>query len=95
MEIKYVVRHTLPTKYDLEPFGTICTCYGDNEQTFLYLQASKTEEPDWVPFHEAFSRIFARELNDVEFHKIIISLLDDNNEDTMLRFITYLQEPSL
>ena len=91
MDIKRITRHTLPTKYDQEPFGAICYCFGDNDCS-VYVQIGRNAEPEWVPFGEIFELIFSRIKDEPEFQHIILELFNDNNSDNMLKFIEYLKE---
>ena len=91
MEIKRITRHTLPTKFDLEPFGTLCCCFGDDDCS-IYAQISRNAEPEWVPFGIMFERIFDRIKDETQFQQLLFNLLDENSSDNLLKFIEYLKE---
>jgi hypothetical protein len=90
MEIKRITRHTLPTKFDIEPFGTLCLCFGDYDAISLYAQISKTSEPEWVPFFMVFERIFDKIQEEPAFQLALFELLDNDNKENLQKLIDYL-----
>ena len=90
MEVKQITRHTIPNKFDVEPFGTLCFCYGDYDACSLYAQISKTAEPEWVPFFTVFEHIFERVKEEPAFQTILFELLDNNNNENLQKLIDYL-----
>jgi hypothetical protein len=64
VERNCIIRHTIPTKFDNAPFGTLCQSKIDEDYK-LFIQFSTTDEACWLPIgyilEKAFSPLFSNE----------------------------------
>ena len=68
MEFKRIVRHTIPSKYDLAPFGTLCQANIGDDGYQLYIQLSELpEEAKWEPIGFLLEKAFEEVLQDEMF----------------------------
>lgn len=77
MELKRIIRHTLPTKYDSAPFGTLCQANNDDDYQ-LFIQLSETEEARWEPIGYLLEKAFEPMLEDEAFIQELLALIADN-----------------
>jgi len=75
MELKRIIRHTMPSKYDSAPFGTICQANIGDDGYQLYIQLSETEESRWEPMGFLLEKAFEEMLQDEEFIKELLQLI--------------------
>lgn len=63
------VRYTIPTRYDIAPFGTMCVVIGETEeQRFYYIQLSTNELiAAWEPINDFLGYVFQDEITDQNF----------------------------
>lgn len=63
-----IVRYTMPTKYDVAKFGTICKVVGDNGSCELIVQLGGDEAiSNWKPIGYLLEQCFHSFLNDPVF----------------------------
>ena len=75
MDSKRIIRHTLPTKFDSAPFGTLCQVnIGDDDRQF-YIQLSDSEEAKWEPLGFLMEDAFKEILEDTEFIEELLNLV--------------------
>ncbi len=58
-----LVRYTVPTKYDLAPYGTVCVVKGDANE-HLFIQLDTGEYSNWVTMGDFLVSIFNHEIRD-------------------------------
>lgn len=64
-----LVRYTPPTRYDMAPFGTICTVKGETELgDQMYIQVHKEDSnANWIPMGIFLEAVFKNKLIDPQF----------------------------
>ena len=80
MKLNRIVRHTLPTKYDTAPFGTICQAnYGDDSFE-LFIQLNDHGDARWEPVGSLMECAFSEILEHEEFIQelLLLSVANDN-----------------
>ena len=78
MDHKCIIRHTVPTKYDTAPYGTLCQSNTENECK-LFIQLSHTEEAQWEPIGYLLEQAFLPLLTDAEFVQELLNLIPYND----------------
>jgi hypothetical protein len=65
-----LIRYTAPTKYDLAPYGTVCTVKGDqykSEPDQVFIQVGEGETSTWVSYGEFLEVVFKNKSSDNVF----------------------------
>ena len=63
-----LVKHTLPTKFSEEPFGTQWCVEGNEKANLKYIQVSRdAQNPHWITMGDFLEIAFSRELEDEKF----------------------------
>lgn len=89
--LKYIVRHTMPTRFDEAPFGTLCQVNGDENQSDIYVQLSTSNEPQWESLGFLLECAFRDKLNDMDFIEELLNLIDTSEERSYKKLISLLQ----
>lgn len=95
MELKKIVRHTLPTKFDNAPYGTICQVKHDEDSSSLFIQISPCDDALWEPIGSIMEKAFEEFLEDQHFIEQLIHLVTTLNEkdfDTIGRILISYKE---
>ena len=92
MELKRIVRHTIPSKYDSAPFGTICQANIGDEDYQLYIQLSESEESQWEPMGFLLEKAFESVLQDEEFIKELLFLIGTNEDQSFANIAKILNK---
>ena len=89
-------RYTMPTKYDIAPFGTLCQVVGDGGEIYhVLIQISHDEKrANWMPVGQFFERIFSPIINNSSFIKECLNLFEINKGDYQ-KIATVLLKDSL
>lgn len=74
MALNYITRHTVPTKYDTAPYGTLCYSMKDEDEYKLFIQLSTIEEARWEPIGYLLEMAFEEKLDNEEFINEILNL---------------------
>jgi hypothetical protein len=73
------VRYTIPTRYDLAPFGQVCKVMGDDESVTLYIQTGHDQDTStWVPMSIFLEKVFKSFLDDPTFIKECLEIYHNN-----------------
>ena len=73
----FILRYTIPTRYDKAPYGAICKVVTDGDKFDLYIQiaSDKVEESHWLKIGDFLEAAFKREiLEDPEFIQSCLKL---------------------
>jgi hypothetical protein len=70
-----VIRYTIPSRYDVAPYGAIVTVMGDHEET-MFIQLGQEEHSHWIRLGDFLEKAFKSEINDTEFIKGCLSLYE-------------------
>jgi hypothetical protein len=63
-----VIKHTIPGKYNLEPYKTVWKVEGTDNPDLKYIQISKDEQsPNWVTIGDFLQLVFKPEIEKEEF----------------------------
>jgi len=63
-----VIKHTLPNKLTVLPFGTTWVVQGNEKTNLTYVQVSRDEEnPHWITMGDFLEIAFASELKNQDF----------------------------
>jgi hypothetical protein len=85
------LRYTIPSKYDLAPFGTRCNIMIDDNQIQQYIQITQTPDTaEWIRLGNFFEMIFAELSNDPEFIQSCTNFYRHKNKDKFLEDINSL-----
>jgi hypothetical protein len=70
----HIIRYTPPSKYDIEPFGSVCRVMESEKLMDLYIQTSKdVQTPIWMPIGAFLEMVFEKEIQQEVFIKECLS----------------------
>lgn len=69
-----VVRYSMPSKYDVAKFGTICKVMGDNESFELFIQLGAPEGSDWKPINYLLEKTFDPFITNPDFISLCLRI---------------------
>jgi hypothetical protein len=69
-----VIRYTVPTRYDVAPYGAIVTVVGENDSQKMFIQLGQEEHSHWMGLGDFLEQTFKTEIDDPEFVKGCLSL---------------------
>jgi hypothetical protein len=63
-----LIKYSVPSKFCLEPYGTIWKQMHDGEAYTLFIQAGiNAEEPDWQKMSDFLEKVFEDKFDDANF----------------------------
>lgn len=63
----HALKYTVPTRYDMAPYGQIWVKANDSNVVDVFIQASKNDSPNWISMGQLLERAFSEKLSDPEF----------------------------
>lgn len=90
MALQYITRHTVPSKYDAAPFGTLCYSMLDEDEYKLYVQLSKVEESRWEPIGYLLEVALEEKLESEELILELLDLVDRRPNKSFIRLAEIL-----
>ena len=74
------IRYTIPTRYDLAPYGQVCKVMGDDESVMLYVQTTHDQETaNWIPMSIFLEKVFKSFLDDPAFINQCLEIYHNNS----------------
>ena len=80
-------RYTIPTRYDIEPYGTLCKVAYEAPMVTqkpryeYYLQTNEVEIPaEWIPLGDVLQKVFGEIVTNEDFLKACLKLLKHPEE---------------
>jgi len=71
-----LTRFTVPGRYDVAPFGTLCKVMGEDETFKLWLQVSEEENVyHWIQSGEFFEKLYNKQLESDDEWRTKMTLL--------------------
>ena len=84
MDIPIVERHTVPTRFDYAPYGTI-TCVKAAHDTYYIQLAEEDDQANWLTLGQVLDIVFQRYYDNPEFVAELLQLYyDDERHVKML-----------
>jgi hypothetical protein len=72
---KVEIKYKAPSRYDMAPYGQIWKVIGENNESTVWVQVSKVEEPNWLNITSLFNGNLQELLRTGEFQKLISTLI--------------------
>ncbi len=63
----HALKYTVPTRWDIAPYGQIWIKANDSDHLDVFIQAGKNDSPNWITIGQLLERAFSEKLSDPDF----------------------------